>query len=199
MNNRIILWRMGHQVSQLALLALVMSAPLAVRAAATIWSGPVTLFSKANGADPTQAANQDRLTSNVWITRAGSLGLYNAKTEAGFTHFLSPADTAWANGTTANYSILSYTDWNTWSTSVNPGPPSTVGVNAVLHLISDDIYLDIKFTSWSGSSGGGFAYLRSTPTLVPEPASGLLLLTGLAGVGSFRVLKRRNVEVAVPR
>ena len=199
MNNRIILRRMGHQVSQLALLALVMSAPLAVRAAATIWSGPVTLFSKANGADPTQAANQDRLTPNVWITRAGSLGLYNAKTETGFTAFLSPADTAWANGTTADYSTLSYTDWNTWAKSVNPGPPSTVGVNAVLHLISDDIYLDIKFTSWSGSSGGGFAYLRSTPTLVPEPASGLLLLTGLAGVGSFRVLKRRNVEVAVPR
>ena len=199
MNNRIILRRMGHQVSQLALLALVMSAPLAGRAAATIWSGPVTLFSKANGADPTQAVNQDRLTPNVWITRAGSLGLYNAKTETGFTAFLSPADTAWANGTTADYSTLSYTDWNTWAKSVNPGPPSTVGVNAVLHLISDDIYLDIKFTSWSGSSGGGFAYLRSTPTLVPEPGAGLLLLTGLAGVGSFRVLKRRRVEGAVTR
>src|ERR1039458_1877497 len=64
-------------------------------------------------------------------------------------------------------------------------------------LISDDIYLDIKFTSWSGSSGGGFAYLRSTPPLVPEPAARLLILTGLAGVGSFRVLKRRRVEVAV--
>ena len=159
----------------------------------------MTLFNKANGTDPTQAANQDRLTSNVWITRAGSQGLYNAKTESAFTHFFSPADTAWANGTTANYSTLSYTDWNTWSNGVNPGPPSTVGVNAVLHLVSDDIYLDIKFTSWSGSSGGGFAYLRSTPTLVPEPAAGLLLLAGLAGVAGVRGLKRRNVEAAVPR
>lgn len=133
--------------------------------AATVWTGSATNYNQP-GTDPTQPANQDRLTSNIWLTRAGSQGLFNARTEAFFTHFVSPADTEWANGTTANYSSLSYTDWNTWSKIVNGGPPSTVGVDAVLHLISEDIYLDIKFTFWGGA-GGGFAYQRSTPQAGP--------------------------------
>ena len=95
--------------------------------------------------------------------------------------------------------LLQPTDWDTWAKGVNPGPPSTVGVNAVLHLISEDIYLDLRFTSWSAAGGGGFAYLRSTPSVVPEPAAGLLLLGGLAAAAGVRVLKRRNVEAAVPR
>jgi glucose/arabinose dehydrogenase len=140
--------------------------------AATVWTGPPMTFTKTSGADPTQAANQDRITPDVWITRGNLQGLYNAKTEAAFAHFLSPADTEWANGTTANYATLSYTDWNHWAKGVNPGPPSTVGVNAVLHLISDDIYIDIKFTSWAGGgSGGGFSYQRSTPAVVNVPPS----------------------------
>jgi glucose/arabinose dehydrogenase len=146
------------------LLVLVRAADSTGLIAATVWSGPLTTFIKTSGADPTQAANQDRITPNVWLTRGNLDGLYNAKTEAGFTHFLSPADTEWANGTTADYATLSYTDWNHWAKGVNPSPPSTVGINAVLHLISDDIYLDIKFISWAGGgSGGGFAYQRSTP------------------------------------
>jgi hypothetical protein len=128
----------------------------------------------------------------------GIQGLYNAKTESGFAHYFSPADTLWANGTTANYATLSYTDWNSWAKGVNPSPPSTVGVNAVLHLITDDIYLDIKFTSWAAANGG-FSYLRSTPTVVPEPAAGLLLPGGLAAVAGVRRLERRNVEAATPR
>jgi glucose/arabinose dehydrogenase len=131
--------------------------------AATVWNGPATTFVNVAGSDPTQAVNQDRLTPNVWITRGTSHGIYNAKTETGFTHFLSPADTEWADGTTANYSSLSYTDWNTWAKVTHPGPPSTVGVNAVVHLISDDIYIDVKFISFGGF-GGGFSYTRSTPS-----------------------------------
>ena len=30
--------------------------------AATIWTGPAVVFTKGDGADPTQASNQDRLT-----------------------------------------------------------------------------------------------------------------------------------------
>jgi hypothetical protein len=136
--------------------------------AATIWTGPTITYSQP-GSDPTQPANQDRLTPNVWLTRGLSQGLFNARTETVFTHFLSPADTEWADGTTANYSSLSYTDWNTWAKVMHAGPPSTVGVNAVLHLKSEDIYLDIKFTFWGGSAGR-FAYQRSTPaTGLPSP------------------------------
>ena len=61
-------------------------------------------------------------------------------------------------------------------------PTNTVGVNAVLHLISEDIYMDIKFTSWGSHGTGGFSYIRSTPPNIPpsvtltNPASGAVLV-----------------------
>jgi glucose/arabinose dehydrogenase len=131
---------------------------------ATVWTGPTTNFTNVTASD------QDRLTPSVWITRGSAQGIYNAKTETGFTHFFSPADTEWADGTTANYASLAYTDWNTWAKVVHTGPPSTVGVNAVMHLISEDIYLDVQFTSWGGL-GGGFSWQRSTPTPPTAPPS----------------------------
>jgi hypothetical protein len=150
---------------------------------ATIWNGPTIAFTNLAGTDPTQPENQDRITPNVWITRGSSQGIYNIKTETSFTHFFSPADTEWANGTTANYASLSYTDWNTWAKGVNPSPPSTVGVNAVVHLISEDIYLDLKFTSWP--IGAGFSYIRSTPTTPPTPPA--LKSATLPGDGTFQL------------
>jgi hypothetical protein len=158
-------------VAVLAALLWLVTPPCAT--AATVWTGPMTNFTKAASADPTLEVNQDRITSNVWITRGSLQGIYNAKTESSFVHFFSPADTEWANGTTASYSTLSYTDWDTWAKTINGGPPLTVGTNAVMHLKSDDIYLDVVFTSWSISSGGSFSYMRSTPSpsTPPPPAS----------------------------
>src|SRR5262245_27383493 len=130
--------------------------------AATIWNGPATNFSKAAFADPTQTANQDRMTANVWITRGSSQGIYNAQSEIAYTRDVSPAGTEWAYGTTAVYNTLTYANWETWHGN---NPSSTVGQNAVLHLIAEDIYIDVTFTSWSmtPASGGAFSYQRSTP------------------------------------
>ena len=139
----------------------MLSGPLS-SGAATVWTGPTTTFTNLAGSDPTQAVNQDRLTPSVWITRGSSQGIFNAKTETGFTHFFSPADTEWADGTTANYSSLTYTNWDAWAKNIHGGPPGTIGVNAVLHLISDNIYLDVQFSSWGGLPGG-FSWQRSTP------------------------------------
>jgi len=135
--------------------------------AATIWDGPPITFSETttNWMVP---INQDRMTDNVWITRADAQGIFNAKTETGFSHDFSPADTAWADGALTNYASLTYTNWNYWAKTNHAGPPSTVGVDAVVHLISDDIYLGIKFTFWGGS-GGLFAYQRTTPPAPPAP------------------------------
>ncbi len=192
MNSRVFLRGLSYRIYHAALLGLVIAAPLGSKAT-TIWNGPLLTFSKANYANPSLAANQDRLTSHDWLTRGSSQGLYNARTEPGFTHFSSPADTEWANGSLANYASLTYTDWNTWASGVNPGPPSTVGVNAVLHLLTDDIYLSVKFTSWTSAGyGGGFSYVRSTPSVVPEPAAGLLLLAGLAVAAPVCRRRRRT-------
>ena len=158
-----------RSISSSVLLLLAISAH-----AATVWDGPTISFTKSNYANPLLAENQDRLTANVWITRGSSQGLFNANTESGFTHFLSPAGTEWANGSLENYATLSYTNWNRWAAGVNPNPRATVGVQAVVHLIPDDIYLSVQFTSWTGgnpdpgfSYGGGFSYLRSTPVAQP--------------------------------
>jgi glucose/arabinose dehydrogenase len=144
-----------------------LSGPLSGRAT-TIWTGPNTSFVNNAGSDPTQAVNQDRLTADVWITRGGIQGIYNAATESGFAHFFSPQNTAWSDGTLANYASLTYVDWDTWAKVQHGGPPSTVGLNAVVHLVSDDIYLSVTFTSWGGSAGG-FSYVRSTPAAANQP------------------------------
>jgi glucose/arabinose dehydrogenase len=138
--------------------------------AATVWTGPTIAFSKAAGADHTMEANQDRITPNVWITRGSTQGIYNINTETLYTHNSSPADTRWAYGTTANYASLTYQTWEDWHGGQPSGPPSTVGQDAVLHLVSEDIYIDIKFTSW-GVGDGAFSYERSTPAAANSPPS----------------------------
>jgi hypothetical protein len=157
----------------MSLCLVALSSPM-TSPAATIWTGPPMNFVNIAGTDPTQAANEDRLTANVWITRGTSQGLWNAATESGFTHFLSPQGTEWTDGLLANHASLSYTNWNSWAKFQHGGPPGTLGVNAVVHLIAEDIYLSVTFTSW-GMGTGGFTYARSTPL----PAVRLIIkLTG---------------------
>lgn len=151
----------------------------------TLWTGPMISFTEAPGSNPFLPANQDRLTPDVWITRNTTQGLFNAFSESGYSHFFSPQNTLWAYGILANFSLLPYRDWEDWyGGSGGGGPPSTIGRLAVIHMVSDDIYVQVEFTSWGGS-GGGFSYLRST-SAVPEPTSALLLLGSLAVAGVAR-------------
>ena len=139
--------------------------------AATIWNGPKITFSKAAGSDPNLAANQDRITANVWITRGATQGIYNAKAETLYAHNFSPADTEWAYGTIANYASLTYKTWEEWyGGQLGGGPPATLGSNAVVHLKTEDIYIDIKFLEWGvGLAGqGAFKYERSTAGSPPN-------------------------------
>jgi hypothetical protein len=80
---------------------------------------------------------------------------------------------------------------------------TAIGRNAVrfgpgvVHLISDDIYLDINFTSWTQGgdvNGGGFSYTRSTPgaSPVPEPATATLLVLGAAAGMAVRRRKHND-------
>ncbi|HEX9827042.1 MAG TPA: T9SS type A sorting domain-containing protein [Flavobacteriaceae bacterium] len=127
--------------------------------AQTIWDGPNITFTKTNFADWTQQANQDRITSNVWITRKNTQGIFNINQEAGYVT-TSPEDTEWAYGTTSNIGALTF---KTWVETHGNNPPSMIGQDMVVHLISEDIYIDIKFLSWtSAAGGGGFSYERST-------------------------------------
>ncbi len=141
---------------------------------AQVWNGPLMTFTEPPGADPTLAINQDRITDNVWITRGSIQGVYNIKLESTFARFFSPADTQWAYGSLANYNSLSYTDWESWT---GKNPPSSLNKNAVLHLVSEDIYLSIEFLTWGQQGVGGFSYQRSTA--IPEPGAPFLTFAGL--------------------
>ncbi|MEM9835495.1 MAG: hypothetical protein AAF828_03280 [Bacteroidota bacterium] len=125
----------------------------------TIWSGPSITVEKLDGADPTDAANQDRISDNVWITR-GNMGgqIYNAVIEATANQDISPDGTLWAVGRTTNLAGLNFVPFRS---AVNPR--DVVGVDLVLLLEEERIALDITFTSWSRNQGGGFAYERATP------------------------------------
>ncbi|WP_289045513.1 hypothetical protein [uncultured Olleya sp.] len=129
----------------------------------TVWQGEKITFTKANYADWTLAANQDPITENVIITRADNKGIFNIALETEFDNssYISPLDTEWAIGSIAD-GVETLT-FNTWDATHASNPQSILDIDLVLHLITDNIYIDIKVTSWSsGNTGGGFTYERST-------------------------------------
>ena len=104
----------------------------------TIWTGDNITFSKADGADYSQASNQDRLTSNVSITRANDGGqIFNIVKESAANKNSSPAGTTWSIGSIDNINSLSFTNFR----AAVGKPKDVVGKNLVMHLVDDNIYL----------------------------------------------------------
>ena len=182
----------------------------------TIWNGPTMTFTKVDNADPTQEANQDRITPNVWLTRGADNVLFNvvSQTAAPSSGFNSPLDTEWAEGTTANFNQLTYADFKTSAPLAGNGKRKVIQMvdkDYVLHLISDNIYIDIKITSWTSGQaggGGGFSYQRSTdPSLniqdnkksflsvYPNPSTSFLRVSGLNAAESYRLYSILGVEI----
>ncbi|PSR09200.1 MAG: hypothetical protein C7M88_07360 [Candidatus Arcticimaribacter sp.] len=126
----------------------------------TIWTGATLTFTKSNGGDPTLASQQDAITDNVKITRGNTGGqIYNIVTEAAANSSVSPAGTEWSLGTVDDIDSLTFEPFRA---ATGGKPKDVVGQNMVLHLITDDVYISIKFTSWATGKAGGFAYERST-------------------------------------
>lgn len=132
----------------------------------SVWQGESITFTKANNADWNLEENQDRITDNVWLTRQDNRSLFNIFTEleqiGGYGSTLSPANTEWARGEIIDgignlqFNRFTGTLDNNIGDNILNGP-------LVLHLLTDDIYIDVTFTSWtSGGMGGGFTYVRST-------------------------------------
>ena len=132
----------------------------------TIWTGTNMTFTKGDQSDPTLESNQDRITDNVWITRPnkkeeGKNGygqIYNIKEESKPDENNSPVGTKWAVGTIDQIESLTFKKFR----AAVGKPKNVVGKNLVMYLEIDDVYLTVKFTSWSQGEKGGFAYERST-------------------------------------
>ncbi len=126
-----------------------------------IWSAkkvtPEVIFSKANYADYTLTKNQDRLTKDIWITRANSQGIFNIAREGGYNN-TSPEGTLWSYGTS---DILEPGDYEYWVDAVNWNPPEMVNRPMSIYLPEYDEKINIIFKSWTSSgNGGGFSYVR---------------------------------------
>ena len=140
----------------------------------TVWDGPLMTFTKQNYENPALEDSQDRITELIWITRGDSNVLFNAKTQssAPIDGYASPADTQWAEGNTNNLTGLVFSDFKSAAPKFNGTPrvKDMVGRNYVVHLVTDNIYIDLKMLSWQQyKNGGGFSYERSTnPNLNAE-------------------------------
>ena len=123
-----------------------------------IWNGPVKFFEKKDNTNQLEKANQDSITENVIITRGNSGGqIFNIAKENEADKYKSPIGTEWAVGNLNQIDSLVFKDFR-----LTVKPQYVVGKKLVLHLIDEDIYLSIKFKSWSSGKKGGFSYDRST-------------------------------------
>lgn len=126
----------------------------------TLWTGAATTFNKSDGSNPNLEDNQDRITENVWITRGNTGGqIFNIAINNSADKTESPVGTEWAIGTLEELDNLTFDYFR----NAISRPKTVVGKNLVLHLIEDDIFIYVKFTSWSQGKRGGFSYERSTP------------------------------------
>jgi hypothetical protein len=147
--------------------------------AQTVWTGFSVNFSKPDFGDPTLPENQDRITDNVWLTRGANGGIFNIRRETAYDNGIhtAPADTEWATDVNnpgeeiaaENWGDLQFTNWlGAYSEEGSRTLPLTLtSRNAVVHLITDNIYLDFQFTDWTPGGPGGMAYMRATGTLPP--------------------------------
>ena len=176
----------------------LVAAALAWLAAASALAAPIAYtglsvsFEKPSGADHTLAENQDAISASVVVTRGPTQGLFNNALESGYA-LGSPAGTRWAftlNNpgrvvSADNFASLTFANWQD---AVLRNPSNAVGVAGVLHLVAEDIYLDIRITSWDQRVGGGFSYVRAS---IPEPSLAALLAVSAAGAALRRARRAR--------
>jgi parallel beta-helix repeat protein len=102
----------------------------------------------------------DNISDAVHLTRGNTQGIYNAVTETHYTHYSSPDDTQWSDiyeTPQADPVNLSYADWED---AVDANPPDMVGNVIYMHIISENRFFQMNFTSWQEGGGGGFSYTR---------------------------------------
>jgi hypothetical protein len=122
-----------------------------------IWNSGSYTFTKTS---PGQA---DAIGPNTHITRGSNGFIYNSFYQNGpsgsGTGCLPVSNTEWAVGNINDWASLTFVGY-----VPIPGcsPPGIVNLPLVLHLIEEDIYLQVTFSYWQGGGGGNFTYTRTT-------------------------------------
>lgn len=126
------------------------------------YQGPQTVtFTKADFADFTTAAGQDRIISTVWLTRQNSQGLYNAFDQPSWpgNNVGGPSNTEWFLGALSDGGV--YTNWVTAAEN-NPNVNCANDTEWAMRIPSEGLYFEVVWHSWTPSNnGGGFSYTRT--------------------------------------
>jgi hypothetical protein len=128
----------------------------------TIWNNGSFTFTK------TAAGQQDCITAQTCLTRVTVPYNSVCQTVSGFQgcSYAGPCNTQWALGSISNWNTLSYGNFFiTNGCDPSFGLPKTY----VVHLLNENIYLEITFTYWQ-SGGSNFSYTRTTG---PSTCSGI--------------------------
>ena len=175
--------------------------------AQSVWSGYGYSFTKAEFSSPLLPENQDRITDHVWLTRQVNQGIFNIHDETSYGSFVSPGGTRWATDLNNPGETIEATNWNNLSFTVwvdaygGQGtmglPARLLGHNAVVYLVEDNTYLDLRFTGWSVSGGGGFSYDRSPAPLLP-PTTGDYNQNGVVDAADYIVWRETLTQAADP-
>jgi hypothetical protein len=124
-----------------------------------------------------------------------------------YTHNFSPDGTEWATslvtGNTGktiaatNHANLAFSNWeDAYGGRFHVGS-AIVNRDAVVHLITDNIYLDLRFTDWSTGGGGGFSYQRAVAPTSPQ-ANGDYNQNGVVDAADYVVWRKTLTQSASP-
>jgi len=117
-------------------------------------SGFLFSFTKMPDANIDLAVNRDSINENVSLTRDNDGGLYD----------YNGNNIEWALGTT-NEALNSNIHYDSdWRDAMDDKAADLPGRTISLHIVDDDVYVDINILSWgSRYSGTGCSYTRSAP------------------------------------
>ena len=198
-----------HFILKNLVLCLLMLSPLTL--AQQIWTQDPIDFVRGLSGAPSDPQNQDRITDNVWLTRSDEgAGLFNIAPGAETQYFfgVSPEGTEWAfSGLDNNpasisaedFASLNFTDWQNALGGMGSLLSNIIDRPGVVHLIEDNIYIDITFTEWGSQGSGNFRYTRAsaedvatspTPEKIPFPGIGLIILSLIFVIKGALLLKQ---------
>ena len=106
------------------------------------------------------------MTAQTCLTRVTVLFNSVCQTVSGFQScsYTGPCNTMWAIGNIANWNTLTYQPLYVVNQCF---PPGMVGIPMVCHLITENIYLQLTFNSWTTGTNGNFSYTRTTLSTLP--------------------------------
>lgn len=175
--------------------------------AATVWTSADSRVSTITFAKPPFVDHQDpryqnHVSRSVIIAREDDHGIFNALAPTG-PQLRRGGDatvtgTRWAFAGRRGNPIGSAFDarhfenlnFTSWGLAHGASPVSVIGLPAVLHLVEENIYLDLRMTHW-GRGDGAFSYERADGgEVIPEPDTALLAAIG--GFGLLWLAQRRR-------